>query len=326
MSSICSLYVPKPVIPPVPECTQLTVSNYINIGINAIIPRLCWIDSLFINRTVFETTTTIGIPFSEYTKHGFIDFVNSIPVNSDSTITVSYTLQTKSIYNKRSGLSKSITTYLKNPYQVFTIKTPDTPTELPSEGSSDMSYSLSIHPVPAPLPGDTTEYRLLYNNISDSSLTYTKWYTIPKIDVDFTREGVYEVQCQARSRLLYNLVSEPSKSVNIKIKAIHTVPRPLTPERLKPDGNNFVNHSNPYQYTVKCEDTCTFGHSLSIRYVISYENEKLCDSTDWKPLSDNMTTIVWSKSGIGYLRAQARCNILPETLSSWSDALVVTIK
>jgi hypothetical protein len=325
-SSICSLYVPKPVIPPVPECSQLTVSNYINIGINAIIPRLCWIDSLFINRTVFETTTTIGIPFSEYTKHGFVDFVNYIPVNSDSTITVSYTLQTKSIYNKRSSLSKCVKTCIQNPYTIFKINTPDAPTDLPTEGSSDMSYCLSINPVQPPLSNDTVEYRIIHKNQSDTLETATKWYTIPVIEIKFIHEGINEVRCQARSRRLYNLVSQTSKNVSINIFTQHSVPRPSTPQRLKPDGNNFVDHSNPYQYTVKCVDTCSSGHPLSIRYFISYENEKMCDSTDWKPYSDNATTIYWSKPGIGYLRAQARCNILQEVLSSWSDALVVTIK
>lgn len=325
-STICSLYVPKPVTPPVPMCTHLTVSNILNVGVHADIPELCWIDTLFINRTILNSTTTFALGYSEYIKHGFNDFLNSIPINSDSTYSVSYTLQTKSIYNKKSSLSNVINTSIQNPYQIFTIKTPDAPTGLPSEGNSDVSYCVSLNPVPAPLPDDTTEYRIVFKNQTDTTVTVTKWYTIPVIETQFTRTGIYEVMCQARSRHLYNLVSETSKSAAIKINAIHTVPRPLTPERLKPDGNNFVNHSNPYQYTVKCIDTCSDGHSLSVRYFITYENESLRDSTDWKPLSDNSTTIVWSKPGIGYLRAQARCNSFPDILSPWSDALVVTIK
>lgn len=316
----CSLLVKKPVIPPPPICSLLTTPESLSISLSARLPDLWWIDSLIINRFVgsdSQSSYRTALPYSKiiFWKDNF----SNMPQKTDNMITVTYSACAKSIYGYLSAPSSPLETVISNPYYTYVMTRPQPPQGLPSEGAAGI-FQTTVPCVNSPIPDDITEYRIVITRSDDSSPFYTEWYTSQEIDVSLNSECTWFLQSQARSRSFPCALSQLSDTCKVIIHQAHRVDKPSTPV-----GISHIVHGNPGQYISTLSDTCSKGHQVSIRYVLSYQDEIASDSTGWLPLSSS-ATIYWSKPGIGYLRAQARCETNPLIVSPWSDALVVTVE
>jgi hypothetical protein len=317
--NLCSLNIKKPVVPPPPSCSLYVNPDGLSVSVNANIPPLWWIDSIFICRSVLGQSHTLQ--YLLLTKKDFFcsDPLHNLPFTTEKTIPISYTVYLKSVYGYMSAYSTTLIT-INNPFLLKHIETPAAPTGLPVQGEAT-TYAVTISTINSTIETDTIEYCLKVTRETDSAVFFTDWYSIPLIEISLLAESRYFIQTGARSKRLHGLVSEFSGTCTIDIYKEHVVPKPSTPS-----GDLHIVHSNTYSYISQCVDTCTFGHKVQIRYVVFYQNESASDSTDWGPVPGNPATIYWVKPGIAYLRAQAKCTENPHLVSSWSDALVVTIE
>lgn len=315
----CSLVIKKPVIPPSPSCSLIYVSGNLSVSVFTSVPQLWWIDSLIVYRSFFNDAPVKMITLSKNNQY-WHDLVNSIPVFKDSVIPITYTVYSRSIYGKQSSSCSQKSINISNPYQAYQIEKPPKPQGVPPEAEVG-KYVITIPPSYSPFPEDNLEYRLLISGDKDSLELFTDWYTIPAIEVSFQKESNYYLQCQYRSRRFPGLLSPLSDTFSLAIHEVHVIPKPSTPS-----GKSIVDQSSPSSYISFINDTCSNGHHISIRYVVSYQGETVSDSTEWLQVPDKAATIFWTKPGIAYLRAQARCNTNHYILSPWSDALVVTVE
>ena len=316
----CSLFVKKPVVPPAPSCSLFSIPESLSVSVSTTLPDLWWIDSLIICRKIAADTSSYTFALPIKGNQCWNDRLNDIPCLHDDVISLTYTVYAKSKYGFLSQLSGTGTITIANPCNSYTIETTALPYGLPSETETGV-YVVAVPSVNSPLPGDTTEYRLFISRNSDSSGFFTGWYTIPSIEVSLSSSDIWFLQSQVRSKAFPGLLSQLSDTCTVTVYKAHAVAKPSTPV-----GESRVIYANPCSYISTCDDSCTNGHKINIRYVVSYQGESASDSTSWLTAPDNSATIYWSKPGIAYLRAQARCTVNPGIVSPWSDALVVTVE
>lgn len=315
----CSVVVKKPVVPPAPSCSLLYLPESLSISILTPVPKFWWVDSLVVHRSV-SGDSSVRVTRLNKDNHCWEDMVYNIPMVKDSLITITYDVFSKSVYGYLSSSScrKSIT--INNPYLTYSLEKPSIIQGLPSEAEVGI-YVVTIPFSSSPIPDDFLEYRLLVIQETDSSSFFTNWYTIPSIEVSFQKESRYLIQCQYRSRKFPEILSPLSDTISFFIHKKHLIPKPSTPS-----GKSLVSQSTPCSYISDINNCCSNGHQILIRYVVSYQGETATDSTEWLPVPNHSATIFWTKPGIAYLRAQARCSKDPLILSPWSDALVVTVE
>lgn len=316
---LCTLYVKKPVVPPSPNCSLAFIPGSMAVTIHAKVPEWWWNDSVFVYRSInSEETLCIA---SRRTPDSFLlnDNLRSFPISTDSTIPVIYTVCTKSVFGFYSQMSKPSTLNLTNPILSHSINTTGKPGGLPDVVDAG-TYVITVDPVNSPLKDDIVEYRLAVSSTIDSGLSFTSWYSFPSIEVVLADEAVYSIKYQVRSRHFPGLESTFSEALMVVVHRLHSIPKPVTPT-----GPTQVTFSNPNDYRVLSDSTCTYDHPVKTRYVFTYQGESASDSTGWLSASDNVATIIWSKPGIAYLRAQLRCTVDTLLFSPWSDALVVTV-
>ncbi len=315
----CSVVVNKPVVPPAPSCSLLYLPESISISIFASVPQLWWVDSLIVYRSIAADTP---VQLSKFPKDSsrWEDMVFNFPMTKDSLITITYSIFSKSVYGYLSPSPSRNSITIKNPYLDFNLEKPSKIQGLPSEAEVGV-YVVTIPSSNSPIPDDFLEYRLLVSQETDSSRFFTDWYTIPSIEVSFQKESRYLIQCQYRSKKFPEVLSPLSDTFSFETHKKHLIPKPSTPS-----GKSLVSQSTPCSYISDINSTCSNGHQILIRYVVSYQGESASDSTDWLALPNHSATILWAKPGIAYLRAQARCSKDPLILSPWSDALVVTVQ
>lgn len=316
----CSLLVRKPVVPPAPSCSLSNIPGSLIISVFTSVPSLWWIDSLVVNRSVLNNESMCIAKLPILDNQCLFDQINTIPAVTDSIIPVTYTIYTKSVYGFLSQTGCNATLAISNPYLTYNIEKPSAPQGLPPE-VNDGEYVAVISPINSPLPNDTSEYRIVVTCNNDNSTFTTRWYTIPVIEVPLQTESRYLLQSQVRSKQLPKLQSPLSDICTVSVHKSHSIPKPSLPV-----GKSNVVHSTTGSYISYSNDTCSMGHSISMRYVVSYQGETASDSTGWLPVPDHAATIYWAKPGIAYLRAQSRCIVNPSIVSPWSNALVVTVE
>jgi len=315
----CSVAVRKPVVPPTPSCSLLYLPESLSISIFTSVQKLWWVDSLIIYRSI-AADTSVQLCILPKNNNPGEDMVYNFPMLKDSLITITYSVFSKSVYGYLSSSSSRKSITIKNPYLDFNLEKPSIIQGLPSEAEVGV-YVVTIPSSRSPIPDDILEYRLLVIQETDSSKFFTDWYTIPSIEVSFQKESRYLIQCQYRSRKFPKALSPFSDTFSFETHKKHLIPKPSTPS-----GKSLVSQSTPCSYISDINNSCSNGHQILIRYVVSYQGETASDSTDWLLPPNHSATIFWAKCGIAYLRAQARCSKDSLILSPWSDALVVTVE
>jgi hypothetical protein len=315
---LCTLSIRRPVVPPSPQCSLTYIPGSMIVNIRTIVPMWWWTDSVFIYRTVYGCEPFCIAARRTIDSSLLIDNIRSVPVPSDSTISLTYTVFTKSVFGFYSQ-SSPITLNSTNPIFNYSIKATGKPWG-PEDVVDAGTYQIRVGPVYSPLKDDTVEYRLIVSSNIDSELSFTNWYAIPSIEVMLSNEAVYSIKNQVRSHHFPGLESTFSDALTVVVHQLHSIPKPSTPT-----GAIQAICSIPYYYNVISDGTCTYNHPVKIRYEVAYQGEAVSDSTSWLSASDNVATIIWSKPGIAYLRAQLRCTVDSLLFSPWSDALVVTV-
>jgi len=311
-----------PSTPPDPLCSLSIVDSCMIVGVHGSILPAEWIDSVFVYCSINDQDSFVmHVAIAAKKLNSIInDTIRIFPNVTDSLISVFYYTKAKSCFGDFSSPSEIQKTSLKNPYLFYSIPKPSRP-EGPPENAMAASYNFSFSSVISPVKNDIVEYRLRLINTATDSIYFTAWYSVPSIDLLVDKEGIYLIQSQARSRLLPDLQSEYSDTLSITVYINHTAGKPPVPQ-----GNTFVNVSNIGSYISRNISECSLGHTVSIRYAVSYQNPISPDTTNWIYPPDRETTIVWASAGTAYIRAQTRCITDTTILSPWSDALVVTVK
>jgi len=329
-SDFCTLTVDRPVVPPIPHCSLSVIDKGRVIAVHNKTAKLWWVDSLY----VYRSTITDG-------DYGFIgscgaepsgvwyDTLDNIPATSDSVVDVYYMVKTRSRYGCFSDEPQILLTSLNNPYWLYTLPAPEKPVGPPPEADAG-TYVFRFEAVNSPIENDTVYYRLRINDTHSGTQEITAWYPGTWIEITLADSGVHIIQCQASSRLMKGLESSWSDSQMITIRPSHTVRKPPTPQ-----GREVAFVDTSYTVISDYRDSCNLQHSVEIRYVATYQGTIITDpagtagpvtiSTDWYALPENRGTFFWEVPGVVCIAAQTRCTKDSTVVSSWSDALVVTV-
>ncbi len=310
--------VARPTVPPAPQCSASVVPQSVTIRLFSTFPQLWWVDSLFIFRTIMNGPPDRIASLTMKPELMYNDTIFIIPQQADSFIPLVYTLYAKSRYDSVSKPSNQASITLFNPKVKYIVQTPGRP--LGPDSITPGKYVFVIPSALSLIENDVLQYRLIISDTTMDSALVTPWYTIPDIEAVLDKTGRHAIRCQARSRRFPCLISPVSDTLNIVVYKKHSLAKPQAPfgPADVTDGNTFHYHSDYSSF-------CSFQHPVAVRYVVSYQGESPSDSTGWLTAPRDTATIIWTKPGMAYLRAQSRCSADNIIVSPWSDALVVTV-
>ncbi len=191
------------------------------------------------------------------------------------------------------------------------VNTPDRPSG-PTSGEPGVNYTYSTGGSSC-AAGHSVEYRFSWRKVGES-WTSTSWSSSASTTLNFSEEGTYEIDAQARCAHDNSVTSTYSDVLTVEIEddpdcSVNTPDRPLGPTTGK------VGELMEFEAG---GSSCSAGHSVEYRFGWG-------DGTNTSWSLSNIRNNSWSREGTYRVRAQARCLTNPSVVSDISEPITVVI-
>lgn len=160
--------------------------------------------------------------------------------------------------------------------------------------------------------GHALRYRFDFD--ADNNHDFSDWSSTFSASNAWPDTGTFTVKAQARCATHVQVVSEWSdrRRVTVVPAPVTRPPRPTGPET-----------SSPGRVEVFCTDGSVCNEGGAVEYRFDFDAEGGHAYSNWDTLA--CVNYSWSGWGNKIVKAQARCASYPETISSWSDGLLVEV-